>query len=77
MQPPYAHNPDRPIPTGKRVLLIVGGGISAYKTLSLVRLLASDGIETRCVLTRAGSEFVTPLSLQALSGHTVYQDCPL
>ncbi|NLI27197.1 MAG: bifunctional phosphopantothenoylcysteine decarboxylase/phosphopantothenate--cysteine ligase CoaBC [Acetobacter sp.] len=74
MQPPYAHNPVRSVPTGKRVLLIVGGGIAAYKTLSLVRLLATDGIETRCVLTRAGSEFVTPLSLQALSGHTVYQD---
>ncbi|GBQ21090.1 phosphopantothenoylcysteine synthase [Acetobacter estunensis NRIC 0472] len=57
-----------------RVLLIVGGGIAAYKILELVRLLTAAHIDVRCVLTKAGAEFVTPLSLQALSGHPVHQD---
>lgn len=59
---------------GKRILLIVGGGIAAYKTLELIRLLAREGIATRVILTRAGAEFVTPLSLGALSGDKVYQE---
>ena len=58
----------------KRILLIVGGGIAAYKSLELIRLLAKDGIASRVILTRAGSEFVTPLSLGSLSGDKVYQD---
>ncbi|MCH4090677.1 bifunctional phosphopantothenoylcysteine decarboxylase/phosphopantothenate synthase [Acetobacter sp.] len=58
----------------RRVLLIVSGGIAAYKALELVRLLKTAGIGVRCVLTRAASEFVTPLSLQALSGEPVHQD---
>jgi phosphopantothenoylcysteine decarboxylase/phosphopantothenate--cysteine ligase len=60
--------------TAKRVLLIVGGGIAAYKTLELVRLLRKAGIGVTCILTRAGAEFVTPLSLSALSENKVYTD---
>ena len=59
---------------GKRVLLIVGGGIAAYKTLELVRLLRKAGVGVRPILTRGGAEFVTPLSLSALSEDKVYQD---
>jgi len=59
---------------GKRILLIVGGGIAAYKSLELIRLLAREGIATRVILTKAGAEFVTPLSLGSLSGDKVYQD---
>jgi len=59
---------------GKRILLIVGGGIAAYKSLELIRLLAKDGIATRVILTKAGAEFVTPLSLGSLSGDKVYQE---
>ncbi|NHN83752.1 bifunctional phosphopantothenoylcysteine decarboxylase/phosphopantothenate--cysteine ligase CoaBC [Acetobacter musti] len=58
----------------KRVLLIVSGGIAAYKALELVRLLKTSGVDVRCVLTKAATEFVTPLSLQALSGEPVGQD---
>jgi phosphopantothenoylcysteine decarboxylase/phosphopantothenate--cysteine ligase len=57
----------------KRVLLIVGGGIAAYKALELVRLLRKAGIAVRPILTRAGAEFVTPLSLSALCEDKVYQ----
>ena len=59
---------------GKRVLLVVGGGIAAYKTLELVRLLRKRGASVRAVLTEAGSRFVTPLSLAALTEDKVYQD---
>lgn len=58
----------------QRVLLIVGGGVAAYKSLELVRLLKKAGLGVRPVLTRAGSEFVTPLSLSALAGEPVHQD---
>lgn len=58
----------------RRVLLIVGGGIAAYKSLELVRLLRKAGVAVRAVLTRAGAEFVTPLSLAALGEDKVYQD---
>jgi phosphopantothenoylcysteine decarboxylase/phosphopantothenate--cysteine ligase len=58
----------------KRVLLIVTGGIAAYKALELIRVLKKAGYGVGCVLTRAGAEFVTPLSLQALSGERVYSD---
>lgn len=58
----------------KRVLLIVGGGIAAYKALELVRLLRKAGVAVRPILTRAGAEFVTPLSLSALAEDKVYQD---
>lgn len=59
---------------GKRILLIVGGGIAAYKSLELIRLLAKDGIASRVILTKAGGEFVTPLSLGSLSGDKVFQE---
>ncbi|WP_193184749.1 bifunctional phosphopantothenoylcysteine decarboxylase/phosphopantothenate--cysteine ligase CoaBC [Nisaea sediminum] len=58
--------------SGKRVLLIVGGGIAAYKSLELVRLLRKRGVAVRAVLTKAGAEFVTPLSLSALTEDKVY-----
>jgi phosphopantothenoylcysteine decarboxylase/phosphopantothenate--cysteine ligase len=58
----------------KRVLLIVTGGIAAYKSLELIRLLRKQGTAVTCVLTKAGAEFVTPLSLQALSEQKVYTD---
>ncbi|MCQ8278934.1 bifunctional phosphopantothenoylcysteine decarboxylase/phosphopantothenate--cysteine ligase CoaBC [Acetobacteraceae bacterium KSS8] len=57
---------------GKSVLLIVSGGIAAYKALELIRLLTAEGCTVRCVLTEAGAQFVTPLSLQALSGNPVH-----
>ena len=59
---------------GKRVLLIVGGGIAAYKALELVRLLRRAECAVRCVLTAGGAHFVTPLSLQALSENKVHTD---
>ena len=59
---------------GKRVLLIVGGGIAAYKALELIRLLRKVGVGVRPILTAAGAEFVTPLSLAALAEDKVYAD---
>ena len=56
----------------KRVLLIIGGGIAAYKSLLLIRLLRKSGVAVTPVLTRAGAEFVTPLSVAALAGEKVY-----
>ena len=60
--------------TGKKVLLIVSGGIAAYKALELIRLLRRIGCGVSCVLTDNGGRFVTPLSLQALSESKVYAD---
>jgi len=60
--------------SGQRVLLIVGGGVAAYKALELARLLRKSGIAVRPILTRAGAHFVTPLSLGALCEDKVYQD---
>ena len=60
--------------TTPRVLLIVSGGIAAYKSLELVRLLRRDGIAVRAVLTKGGAEFITPLSLGALTEDNVYTD---
>lgn len=57
----------------KRVLLIIGGGIAAYKSLALIRLLRGAGVAVTPVLTRAGAEFVTPLSVAALAGEKVHQ----
>ena len=66
---------DRVTPsTERRVLLIVGGGIAAYKSLLLIRLLAKSGIRTRAILTRAGAEFVTPLSVGSLTEDKVFSD---
>ncbi len=57
-----------------RILLIIGGGIAAYKSLELIRELGRRGVASRCILTKAGAEFVTPLSVAALSGDKVYTD---
>ena len=59
---------------GKRILLIVAGGIAAFKSLELIRRLREHDASVRCVLTEAGAKFVTPLSLQALSEDRVYSD---
>lgn len=59
---------------GKRVLLIIGGGIAAFKSLDLIRRLRERGATVVPVLTRAGEEFVTPLSTSALAAQKVYRD---
>ena len=53
----------------KRILLGVSGGIAAYKSAELVRRLKDQGAEVRVVMTRSAKEFITPLTLQAVSGH--------
>ena len=58
----------------KRILLIVGGGIAAYKALELTRLLRKAGVGVRPILTKAGEQFVTPLSLAAISEDKVYSE---
>jgi len=60
--------------TGKRILLIIGGGIAAYKALELIRLVRKSGAAVTPVLTRAGSEFVTALSVAALAGEKVHTE---
>ncbi|MDN5517530.1 MAG: bifunctional phosphopantothenoylcysteine decarboxylase/phosphopantothenate--cysteine ligase CoaBC, partial [Pseudomonas sp.] len=58
----------------KRIIVGVGGGIAAYKSAELVRRLKDQGAEVRVVMTQGGREFITPLTLQALSGHPVHLD---
>ena len=58
----------------KKILIVIGGGISAYKSLDLIRFLKKDGYEIKTVLTRSGKQFVTPLSLVSLSGGKVYEN---
>jgi len=58
----------------KRILLIIGGGIAAFKSLDLIRRLRERGASVTPVLTRAGEEFVTPLSVSALAGQKVFRD---
>ncbi len=58
----------------RRILLIIGGGIAAYKSLELIRRLQDQGAGVRAILTKAGSEFVTPLSVASLTGDKVYMD---
>ena len=58
----------------KRILLIIGGGIAAYKSLELIRELSRRGIKSRCIITKGGQEFVTPLSVSALSGEKVFTE---
>ncbi|MBT5664228.1 MAG: bifunctional phosphopantothenoylcysteine decarboxylase/phosphopantothenate--cysteine ligase CoaBC [Rhodospirillaceae bacterium] len=60
--------------TGKRILLIIAGGVAAFKSLDLIRRLREQGAEVRCVLTEGGAAFVTPLSVSALSEDKVYTD---
>jgi phosphopantothenoylcysteine decarboxylase/phosphopantothenate--cysteine ligase len=59
---------------GKSILLIIGGGIAAYKSLEMIRLLAQRGVQTRAILTKAGAEFVTPLSVASLTCEKVHED---
>src|SRR5579864_3518373 len=59
---------------GKSVLLIIGGGIAAYKALELIRRLREQGVRVRAILTDAGAQFLTPLSVSALTGEKTYQD---
>jgi phosphopantothenoylcysteine decarboxylase / phosphopantothenate---cysteine ligase len=59
---------------GNSVLLIIGGGIAAYKSLELIRRLRERGVAVRTILTDAGAQFVTPLSVSALSGEKVFQN---
>src|SRR5262245_43081629 len=58
----------------KRILLIIGGGIAAYKALDLIRRLKERSLAVRCILTKAAQEFITPLSAGALSGERVFTD---
>lgn len=76
--PPAAKSPGRatPVPASgtKRVLLIIGGGIAAYKALDLIRRLKERGLAVRCILTKAAEHFVTPLSAGAIVGERVFTD---
>jgi len=58
----------------KKMLLIIGGGISAYKALDLVRLLVKNNVEVKTILTKSGKKFVTPLSITSLSNNKVFED---
>ena len=60
--------------SGKRILLVIGGGIAAYKSLDLIRRLKERGAAVTPVLTRAAEEFVTPLTASALAGEKCYRD---
>jgi phosphopantothenoylcysteine decarboxylase/phosphopantothenate--cysteine ligase len=60
--------------TGPRILLIIGGGIAAYKSLDLIRRLRERGAAVRVIMTKAAQEFVTPLSAGALAGEPVFTD---
>src|SRR5262245_58723027 len=63
-----------PAPAGSRALLIIGGGIAAYKSLDLIRRLKERGFAVRAILTAAAQEFITPLSAGALTGERVFTD---
>ncbi|MBV9065555.1 MAG: bifunctional phosphopantothenoylcysteine decarboxylase/phosphopantothenate synthase, partial [Methylobacteriaceae bacterium] len=58
----------------KRILLVIGGGIAAYKALDLIRRLRERGASVRAAMTKAAAEFVTPLSVASLTGDKVYDD---
>jgi phosphopantothenoylcysteine decarboxylase / phosphopantothenate---cysteine ligase len=60
--------------SGKTVLLIIGGGIAAYKSLELIRLLKKQDVRVRSIMTRAAEEFVTPLSVASLTGEKVHTE---
>lgn len=63
-----------PALSDKKILLIISGGIAAYKSLDLIRRLKDSGASIQTILTKSGAEFVTPLSVSALSGHKCYMD---
>ena len=58
----------------KKILLVVGGGISAYKALDLIRLLKKNNVEVKTILTKSGKEFVTPLSITTLTKNKTFED---
>ncbi|MEQ8934746.1 MAG: flavoprotein, partial [Amphiplicatus sp.] len=60
--------------TDRSILLVIGGGIAAYKSLELIRELSRRGVKTRAILTRAGAEFITPLSVASLSGEKCFTE---
>src|SRR5262249_56134606 len=62
------HKAATPSEGGPRILVIIGGGIAAYKSLDLIRRLQGRGARLRCILTAAGQHFATPLALRALTG---------
>jgi len=72
--PAVAESGSKKTGTQKRVLLIIGGGIAAYKSLDLIRRLKERGIAVRCILTKAAEHFVTPLSAGAIVGERVFTD---
>ena len=66
--------PVRPEPAARRILLVISGGIAAYKSLDLIRRLRERGFALRVVMTRAAQEFVTPLSVGAIAGERAFTD---
>ena len=58
----------------KKILLIIGGGISAYKALDLIRLFKKNNVNVKTILTKSGKEFVTPLSISTLTGSKTFED---
>jgi len=58
----------------KKILLVIGGGISAYKALDLIRLLVKNNVEVKTILTKSGKQFVTPLSITSLSNNKVFEN---
>jgi phosphopantothenoylcysteine decarboxylase/phosphopantothenate--cysteine ligase len=59
---------------GQRILLVIAGGVAAYKSLELIRRLGERGARVRCILTAAGAQFITPLAVASLSGERVFSD---
>jgi phosphopantothenoylcysteine decarboxylase/phosphopantothenate--cysteine ligase len=79
IDPPNVETPAAPRPSqqpgnSKKILLIIGGGIAAYKALDLIRRLRERGAAVRCVMTKAAQEFITPLSVGALTGEKPFTD---
>ena len=58
----------------KKILIIIGGGISAYKSLDLIRLLIKNNVEVKTILTKSGKEFVTPLSISSLTNNKTFEE---
>ena len=58
----------------KKILIIIGGGIAAYKSLDLIRLLKKNDVQIKTILTKSGKEFVTPLSVTALTKNKTFED---
>ena len=58
----------------KKILIVVGGGVSAYKALDLIRLLKKNNVNIKTILTKSGKEFVTPLSITTLTKSKVFED---